>query len=185
MSTLSAPRRETAGRAVRAAARRAVREVARRALGEAERHVVPIDPLSDMEPGFESAGAGAGAGAVQQGNTARRLANGPSVVGLADKAVLTASAMRQLLGPGITAADELGHAYGRDDLVRPLRGRPARIDVQADRESFTLSCAGVYPRLLRHAESAPARYGIDALDLLTTQKAPKAQKAQNAEENAS
>ncbi|MFJ3417696.1 hypothetical protein ACIPN8_15225 [Streptomyces sp. NPDC086082] len=129
--------------------------------------------------------ADADADAVQEGDIARRPAEGVTVVGLADKAVLTASAMRQLLGPGITAADELGHAYGRDHLVRPLRCRPARIDVQADRETLTLSCAGVYPCLLRHAESAPARYGIDALDLLTTQQAPKAQKAQNAQENAS
>ncbi len=180
MSTLSAPRRETAGRALGAAARRAVRAAARRALGEAERHGVPIAPLSDLEPGLESADADADA--VQQGNTARVLAYGPSVVGLGDKAVLTASAMRQLLGPDITAADELGHAYGRDHLVRPLRGRPARIDVQADRDPFTLGCAGEYLSLLRHAESAPARYGIDALDLLTTQKA---QKVRNAQENAS
>jgi 2-keto-4-pentenoate hydratase len=52
--TLTAPQREEDGRLLR----------------EAERRVAPIDPLSNLLPGLESADAYA----VQQGNIARRLA---------------------------------------------------------------------------------------------------------------
>ena len=187
MSTLSAPRRETACGSLR--------EAVRRALREAERHVVAIDALSDLVSGLESVDADADADAVQRGNTARCLTDGASVVGLGDKAVLTASAMWQILGPGIEAADELEHAHGcdlfalrdaTDDVVRPVQDRAVQVDIGADREplTLTLGCACVYSSPLRRTESASARDGIEALDLLLL-TAQEAQQAQNAQENAS
>ncbi|MFJ2155304.1 hypothetical protein [Streptomyces sp. NPDC087856] len=148
---------------------------------------MPIDALSDLVSGLESVDADA----VQRGNIAGRLTDGASVVGFGDKAVLTASAMWQILGPGIEAADELEHAHGcdlfalrdaTDDVVRPAQDRPGEAEARVDRETLTLGCADVYSSLVRHAESASARDGIEAHDLPTAQKA---QQAQNAQENAS
>ena len=191
MTALSAPRRETACGSLRERASGSLREMARRALREAERHVVPIDALSDLVSGLELVDADAAA--VQEGNIARRPAEGASVVGLGDKAVLTASAMWQILGPGIEAADELEHTHGRDlfalrdatdDFVRPAQDRPGEVEARVDRETLTFGCADVYSRLVRHAESASTRNGIEALDLLLL-TAQKAQMAQTAQENAS
>ncbi|WP_128429358.1 2-keto-4-pentenoate hydratase [Streptomyces cyaneus] len=82
------------------------REKARRLLREAEHHVAPIDPLSALLPGLELADAYA----VQQGNIARRLADGASIVG--HKVGLTATAMQQLLG-----VDEPDFGHLLDDMV--------------------------------------------------------------------
>ncbi|WP_328694275.1 fumarylacetoacetate hydrolase family protein [Streptomyces phaeochromogenes] len=82
------------------------REEACRLLREAERRVAPIDPLSELLPGMEVADSYA----VQQGNIARRLSAGATVVG--HKVGLTAAAMQQLLG-----VDEPDFGHLLDDMV--------------------------------------------------------------------